>query len=231
MSDEEPAAHGDRPKKTGIELAREALAQARADAAKRQSVPGQRRKQVRQVRDPKRKRNDPQLFSSTIKQLLSDRGWEEKAAVGGVFGNWAGIVGPEVAEHTKPGAFEDGELVVNCDSPAWAQQVRLLAGQLVRRLNEELGDNTVQRVKVIGPQTPRKPGQWRVRLSTVTRPAVYGAWDLKHPRLIGPRGHICQGPHTRLDPPGRVGGCPFRASEPRDATTAPVSATFRTLTR
>jgi predicted nucleic acid-binding Zn ribbon protein len=52
---------------------------------------------------------------------------------------------------------------VNVDSPAWAQQVRLLAGTLVRRLNEELGDNTVKRVKVMGPQVQRKPGQWRVR--------------------------------------------------------------------
>jgi predicted nucleic acid-binding Zn ribbon protein len=157
VSDEVPE------KKTGIELAREALAQARADAAKRQSVPGQRRrKQAGVVKDLTRG-GGPQLFGASIKKLLSDRGWEEKAAVGGVFGNWAGIVGPELAEHTSPGAFEDGELVVNVDSPAWAQQVRLLAGTLVRRLNEELGDNTVKRVKVMGPQVQRKPGQWRVR--------------------------------------------------------------------
>ncbi|MEO3786319.1 DUF721 domain-containing protein [Actinocorallia sp. B10E7] len=149
--------------KTGIELAREALAQARADAAKRQSVPGRRRaRAARPARDPRRG-DGPQLFGAGIKKLLADRGWEERAAVGGVFGNWEGIVGRDLAEHTAPGAFEDGELVVTCDSPAWAQQVRLLAGQLVRRLNEELGDGTVQRVKVVGPQQARKPGQWRVR--------------------------------------------------------------------
>jgi hypothetical protein len=34
----------------------------------------------------------------------------------------------------------------------------------VRRLNEELGDGTVRRVKVVGPAAaPRRPGQWRVR--------------------------------------------------------------------
>ncbi len=155
----------DEPKpKTGIELAREALAQARADAAKRQSVPGRRRSRTgaRPGRDPRRG-DGPQPFGSGIKKLLADRGWEERAAMGGVFGNWEGIVGRDLAEHTSPGAFEDGELVVNCDSPAWAQQVRLLAGQLVRRLNEELGDGAVQRVKVVGPQSARKPGQWRVR--------------------------------------------------------------------
>lgn len=158
MSEDEP-----RPK-TGIELAREALAQARADAAKRQSVPGQRRRRTSagMPRDPRRG-GGPQPFAAGIKQLLADRGWEERAALGGVFGDWERVVGRELAEHTRPGSFEDGELTVSCDSPAWAQQVRLLAAQLVRRLNEELGEGTVRRVKVVGPQPAGRPGRWRVR--------------------------------------------------------------------
>jgi predicted nucleic acid-binding Zn ribbon protein len=159
VSEDEP-----RPK-TGIELAREALAQARADAAKRQSVPGARRGRrtaAGSPRDPRRG-GGPQTFATGIKQLLADRGWEERAALGGVFGDWERVVGRDLAEHTRPGTFEDGELVVSCDSPAWAQQVRLLAAQLVRRLNEELGEGTVRRVKVVGPQTAPRQGRWRVR--------------------------------------------------------------------
>ena len=53
---------------------------------------------------------------------------------------------------TKPESFADGELVVTADSTAWATQVRLLAPQLVRRLAAELGDGTVRRVKVRGPE-------------------------------------------------------------------------------
>jgi hypothetical protein len=41
--------------------------------------------------------------------------------------------------------------------------VRLLAAALVRRLNAELGDGSVTRVKVRGPATQRRPGQWRTR--------------------------------------------------------------------
>jgi len=149
---------------SAIELAREALAQAKADARKRGSVPGtQRRRAPRPVREPGRG-GDPRAFGAAIRDLLADRGWEQRAAVGGVFGNWAGIVGPELAEHTKPERFEEGELVVAADSTAWATQLRLLAGTLVRRLNEELGDGTVRRVKVIGPvSAPRRRGAWRVR--------------------------------------------------------------------
>ena len=51
---------------------------------------------------------------------------------------------------------------MTADSTAWATQVRLLAPQLVRRLNAELGDGTVRRVKVRGPAPPRQRGAWRV---------------------------------------------------------------------
>ncbi|MGH3387952.1 MAG: DUF721 domain-containing protein [Actinomadura sp.] len=148
-----------------IDRARAALAQAKADARKRGSVPGggRRRNNPRPSRDPGRG-GDPRAFGAAIRDLLADRGWEQRAAIGGVFGNWPQIVGRELAEHTRPERFEDGELVVIADSTAWATQLRLLAGTLVRRLNEELGDGTVRRVKVLGPAAaPRRKGAWRVR--------------------------------------------------------------------
>jgi len=53
---------------------------------------------------------------------------------------------------------------VIADSTAWATQLRLLAATLVRKLNAELGDNTVRRVKVKGPTgPPGQPGGLRVR--------------------------------------------------------------------
>jgi predicted nucleic acid-binding Zn ribbon protein len=95
--------------------------------------------------------------------LLSARGWRQRAAVGAVFGGWAEIVGPQLAAHTKPESFEDGELVVLADSAAWATQVRLLAPQLLRRLAEELGAGTVRKVRVRAPSGPARKGGLRVR--------------------------------------------------------------------
>jgi predicted nucleic acid-binding Zn ribbon protein len=158
--------------KAGIELAREALAQAKADALKRGALPGSQAAASRPSRGagggrPRRRAErggDPRPFGAAIRDLLAERGWEQQAAVGGVFGNWDRIVGPQVAEHTTPTAFEDGEVMIVADSQAWAQQVRLLAPVLVRRLNEELGDGTVRRVKVRGPASASgRRGGWRVR--------------------------------------------------------------------
>jgi predicted nucleic acid-binding Zn ribbon protein len=114
-------------------------------------------------RAARRRREDPQPLGAAIEGLLDDQGWRTAAAVGSVFGRWEQIVGAALAAHTRPGGFTDGELLVIADSTAWATQVRLLRSQLIRRLNTELGDGTVTRVKVRGPAPPRQQGQWRVR--------------------------------------------------------------------
>ncbi len=108
------------------------------------------------------RREDPQPLLSAIGGLLDTRGWQRQAAMGSVFGRWAEIVGQDLAAHTRPDSFADGELAVIADSTAWATQVRLLASVLVRRLNDELGDGSVRRVKVRGPAPPRQRGAWRV---------------------------------------------------------------------
>ncbi len=108
--------------------------------------------------------SDPQPLAATISGLLDAEGWTLAAATGSVFGRWAEIVGSDLAGHTTPQTLDEGVLTVAADSTAWATQLRLLAAQLVKRLNAELGDGTVLRVRVVGPVTgTRQPGQWRVR--------------------------------------------------------------------
>ena len=58
------------------------------------------------------RRDDPQPLTAAVGGLLSARGWRERAAVGAVFGHWPDIVGPQLALHTKPESFDDGELTV-----------------------------------------------------------------------------------------------------------------------
>ena len=154
-------------------LAREALARARADAKAKGARPASASTGERGVpagadaraRAARRRGNDDPLpLAAAIEGLIGDNGWALAAATGSVFGRWAQIVGADLAAHTTPESLSEGELTISVDSTAWATQVRLLAGQLVRRLNSELGDGVVQRVRVRGPVTAaRRPGEWRVR--------------------------------------------------------------------
>jgi predicted nucleic acid-binding Zn ribbon protein len=161
-----------------LRLAQEALARAKADALAKGNRPAhaddqrsQRNPSAGSPRPPgsarRARRDDPERLGAAIESLIDARGWQEAAASGSVFGRWAQIVGPDLAAHTRPDGLTDGELTVTADSTAWATQVRLLAAQLVRRLNAELGDGAVHQVRVRGPASAagpaRKPGAWRVR--------------------------------------------------------------------
>jgi len=152
--------------------AAESLARAKAEALAKGNRPARRERDVPAdpgaQRRPRRRprQDDPQPLSAAIDSLVDSRGWREPAAAGSVLGRWAEIVGTDLAAHTSPGPLDGGELTVTADSTAWATQVRLLAAHLVRRLNAELGEGTVQRVRVRGPAAAspaRRPGQWRVR--------------------------------------------------------------------
>jgi len=110
------------------------------------------------------RRDDPQPLNAAVGGLLSARGWRQRVAVGAVFGDWPQIVGPQLATHTRPDGFDNGELTVVADSDAWAAQVRLMAPQLIKRLAEELGHGTVTRIRVRGPSAPpRQSGRLRAR--------------------------------------------------------------------
>ena len=110
------------------------------------------------------RRDDPQALNAAVGGLLSARGWRQRVAVGAVFGDWPQIVGPQLALHTRPDGFDNGELTVTADSDAWAAQVRLMAPQLIQRLAQELGHGTVTRIRVRGPSAPpRQSGRFRAR--------------------------------------------------------------------
>ncbi len=48
-------------------------------------------------------------LGSAINRLITERGWETPAAVGGVMGRWPQIVGEDVAKHCVPERYdEDG---------------------------------------------------------------------------------------------------------------------------
>ncbi|MEV8377472.1 DciA family protein [Kribbella sp. NPDC056861] len=151
--------------KRGLELAK-TLASRLKGAGPIQPVKKTRRRHPtgNQVSSARADDRDPQLLTNTLGRLMREQGWEVDVAVHGVMARWASIVGPEMASHCQPETYKDTELTVRTDSTAWAIQVRLLAADLVRRLNDELGDGTVTRVKVEGPNAPSwRKGQRTVR--------------------------------------------------------------------
>ncbi|MFK0023455.1 DUF721 domain-containing protein [Streptomyces sp. NPDC090798] len=159
------------PEHSGVDLARVALRAAKEQARARGDA-AQQKKQARRggLRSGARADGrDPMALGAAINRLLTERGWETPAAVGGVMGRWPQIVGEDLAKHCVPQKYDEDErvLTVQCDSTAWATQLRLLAPQVVARLNQDLGHGTVRLIKVQGPGGPtRRFGPLRAPGST-----------------------------------------------------------------
>ncbi|MFD1657629.1 DUF721 domain-containing protein [Streptomyces caeni] len=170
MSTDEPAP-GKTPGLSGVDLARVALRNAKEQARARGDA-AQQKKQARRggLRSGARAdRRDPMALGAAINRLITERGWETPAAVGGVMGRWPQIVGEDLARHCVPQRYDEDErvLTVQCGSTAWATQLRLLAPQLVARLNEDLGHGTVRMIRVHGPDgSARRLGPLRAPGST-----------------------------------------------------------------
>ena len=151
------------PESSGVDLARVALRAAK-EQAKAQGAAAQQKKQARRgggLRSGARADGrDPLPLGAAINRLITERGWETPAAVGGVMGRWPQIVGEDLANHCVPLKYDEDPaervLTVQCDSTAWATQLRLLAPRLVARLNEDLGHGTVRLIKVLGPGGPHR---------------------------------------------------------------------------
>lgn len=153
------------------------LARAVLDAAKarRQAAQPQRRgrnsggasgggRRPRGYSGPGPDPRDPQPLGAVLDRLVKTRGWQQPAAEATVFGAWERVVGPDVAQHSRPVKLEGGELTVEARSTAWATQLRLLAGSLLQQIAREVGHNVVRRLHIHGPAAPSwSRGPRRVR--------------------------------------------------------------------
>lgn len=136
------------------DVARAALARARAAAEARGLRPGMAPRRRPKAADATWTGRDPLLLGDTVDRLATEHGWSTELSVAGVIGRWPEMVGPDVAAHSTPETFEDARLVVRTDSTAWATELRRLVPDLLRRLAEELGPDVVTEVTVLGPVGP-----------------------------------------------------------------------------
>jgi predicted nucleic acid-binding Zn ribbon protein len=107
---------------------------------------------------------DPKPLGEALNRLVESKGWSTEISVHTMLGRWPALVGPVNAEHSRPESYADTVLTVRADSTVWASSLRTIAPQLVAVLNAKLGEGTVTRVVVVGPDAPSwKRGRRSVR--------------------------------------------------------------------
>jgi hypothetical protein len=103
-----------------------------------------------------------------LAQILSAQGMEHKFREYRAWGVWQQVVGPQIASHARPLRLREGVLEVRVDQPIWMHQLRLMAPEILQKLNRALGDELIRELywrrgtlhnddPVESPPTPLKP--------------------------------------------------------------------------
>jgi predicted nucleic acid-binding Zn ribbon protein len=154
-----PPPHDD----TGLDLAR-SIARSVGAQTRRRRRAAAREPTVPQSSGAHPDDRDPKLLSEAVDRLIEAKGWATDINVHTLLARWSSLVGGVNAAHSHPESYADTVLTIRAESTVWAASLRSIAPQLVARLNDQLGQGTVTRVKVLGPEGPSwKKGRRSVR--------------------------------------------------------------------
>jgi len=117
---------------------------------------------------------------------------------------WPRVAGKEIAEHSKPLAFEAGTLTLGTSCPSWAGQLRPMADELRAAINIFLGCSLVKTVQVRFLQNLEKVDlRMRPDDFAMIEARKSGA-AIAHPKFNPPMGRIILRPKVKTFSRGEV---------------------------
>ena len=94
----------------------------------------------------------PALLGTILQQAIKASGIQVDLDAHRLWQKWKGIVGPAIAENTRPEVIRGQLLLVNVSSAPWMQQLQFLKPELIEKINETLGKKLVGDIRFkIGP--------------------------------------------------------------------------------
>jgi predicted nucleic acid-binding Zn ribbon protein len=91
------------------------------------------------------RKHAPRSLSVALERLASSL--EPATPLARVQKIWEAAVGPAIAAAARPSAEHDGVLTVTCSAAVWAQELDLMSGDLVSRLNTALDGDVVRELR------------------------------------------------------------------------------------
>ncbi|MCX4911898.1 DciA family protein [Streptomyces sp. NBC_00878] len=133
---------------SGIDLARAALASARAAAKTRPAQP--QRKKTRSTQAGNRRAGDPMGLGSAITRMMTDRGWQPPEVGGSILDQWPTIA-PELADKVAAVRFEHdtGTLHLRPATHTYATQLRLYQAHILTKVQQSPSGGTVRSLRIL----------------------------------------------------------------------------------
>jgi predicted nucleic acid-binding Zn ribbon protein len=86
-------------------------------------------------------------IKSIIDDLVRDLNMESKLNVTNIFSHWEEIVGTEINKKARPEKIVRNTLYISVTSSTWANELRMMSGQLINRINSFIGEDIVKSIK------------------------------------------------------------------------------------
>lgn len=100
---------------------------------------------------------DPVTTGALLSQLFRRNEWLAPVKQAEVIDRWAELAGAQVAQHAQPLHVDQGVLVVQCDSTAWATQLRAIRSTLLGVIADRVPGAEIDDLRVLNPGAP----SWR----------------------------------------------------------------------
>lgn len=97
---------------------------------------------------------DPKPLGSVLDFATRDMGWTSELEQARVITDWADLVGETTAPHTRVNELRDGLLIIQCDSTAWATELRRMRAQILSRIIETYPDARIRDLRFLAPGAP-----------------------------------------------------------------------------
>lgn len=95
---------------------------------------------------------DPETLGSTLERFLKHMGAPPARTLTNLEGCWHEIVGPALAERTRPIEVIDGVLVIGCDDANWGSQIGWMDAQIKERFAATFEGAEIRRIQLkMGP--------------------------------------------------------------------------------
>lgn len=91
------------------------------------------------------RRPAPRTLSPALEQLATTLA--PATPLARVQSAWERVAGPAIAAAARPSAERDGLLTIDCEAAVWAHELEMMSADLIARLNAELGEQTVRRLR------------------------------------------------------------------------------------
>ena len=100
------------------------------------------------------RRRAPRPLAAVLAQALPEA--RPAGLLAQVQSAWPEVAGPLLANSASPVSEREGTVTIACESGVWAQELELLARDLLERLNADLDGGAVTRLRFIVSSAPNR---------------------------------------------------------------------------